>query len=141
MQADIAAQWHARHVRAGTLEQRLETIAAAAPEGPECPTWDNVCLVLERDGPGAAEGLLRQFLAATPGHAGASVALGHHWLQRRREDGESLLGQVLHGQDDDWIPAAGQIPSTITRNLATKRACAVLRQAGPVCRRFGRVAA
>ena len=117
MQAEIAGQWHARHVRSGTVEQRLGTIATVAPEQSEKLTWEKVCLVLERDGPAAAEESLQAFLAATPGHGGASVNLGRYWLERRRHDGESLLRQVLEGDDDQWISAAGQILERHYREL------------------------
>ena len=120
VQVEIAGRWHARHVRTGTVEQRLSAAAAvaAAPEQSRpVLTWDQVCLVLERDGPTAAEGHLEDFLAATPGHGGASVNLGRYWLERRRDEGESLLRQVLEGDDDQWISAAGQILERHYREL------------------------
>ena len=127
IQTEIAGRWHARHVHTGTVEQRSSAAVAtaAAPEQPRpMMTWDQVCLVLERDGPAAAEGHLEDFWPRRPVMAEPASTSGDIGSSRRNE-GESLLRQVLEGDDDQWISAAGQILERHYRELGNEERCTV----------------
>ena len=109
--SDIAHDWRNRHGRVRTLQRRLETIDSV-PSSPSADTaalWEKACTLIDIEGPAAAEAILQQLLTQQPDHERASLVLGRHWLEKGRPEGETLLEQILDGDDEHLVPQAGEL--------------------------------
>ena len=109
--SDMAHDWRNRHGRVHTLQRRLETIGsvASSPSADAAALWEKACTLIDIEGPAAAEEILQQLLAQQPSHERASLVLGRHWLERGRPEGETLLEQILDGDDEQLVPQAGEL--------------------------------
>jgi Zn-dependent protease with chaperone function len=99
---NLLAMWKERHAVASNRQGQLQRMEAHT-EGPLSDNpevlWERARLLLEVNGDAAAEPLLRQLLALTPGHHHAALQLGRILLKRGVGEGESLLRKLLDTEE------------------------------------------
>ncbi len=102
---DCAKHWQERHACAGALQDRLTRLDTAVPVASTEDLWDKAVVLMRLEGDAAAAPLLRELLAARPGHAPANFHLGRHLLAENDDRGIELLERAM-AEDEDGVPTA-----------------------------------
>jgi Zn-dependent protease with chaperone function len=93
---DIAKQWTARHEKnqklAGEIAE-FETPTAAPPTAAQI--WKKAQKIVEFSGDSASITLLEQVVALEPGHPGANLILGRHFLQSDDPQGVKFIETAI----------------------------------------------
>ncbi|MGA2867834.1 MAG: M48 family metalloprotease [Verrucomicrobiota bacterium] len=93
---DIAKQWAARHEKSQKLAGEIagfETPTDAPPTAAQI--WKKAQKIVELSGDSAGIAMLEQVIALEPGHAGANLILGRHFLQSDDPQGVKFIETAM----------------------------------------------